>query len=245
MGLCPPFSFFFLLPETAFNLSLCIKRRHGDLSMESCSTSLVIEGMWVGGEWLPEPQNTPYSHFCLALIWDYFHSRKECTRKISHCTSLQFPSALFLNLQFNCSRLCSFWKPTWNTIEKLATARQTHSNSIWTGCFKLNLRQGGFCKPSDNGELCWRHRGWFSPFKCGHQIPAFSPCLVWGQTRFLKAFLNMSRGRNMTQGQRARSTHSSQNISIVQQFLSRYSFCVCEVLQKQIMTCGCQTCPTL
>lgn len=131
------------------------------------------------------------------------------------------PFRSLLNLQFNCSGLCSFWKPTWNTIENLATALQIHCNSIWTGCFKLYLRQGGFCKPSDNGELCWRHRGWFSPFKWGHQIPAFSLCLVWGQTFFLKAFLNMSRGRNMTHGQR--SSHSSQNISIAQEFLRRYS----------------------
>lgn len=105
-----------------------------------------------------------------------------------------------LNRRFNCGRLCSSWKPTWNTIENLATARQIHGNSIRCGCFKLYLRQGGFCKPWDNGPLCWRHRGWFSPFKWGHQIPAFSPRSDWGQTFFLEAFLNTSSAPNAAQG---------------------------------------------
>lgn len=129
------------------------------------------------------------------------------------------PFRSLLNLQFNCSRLCSLLKPTRNTIENLAAARLIYGNSIRAGCFKLYLRRGGFCKPSDNGKLCWRHRGWFSPFKWGHQIPAFSLRLVWGQTSFLKAFLNMSTGGNTTQGQWACSAHSSEISGIFLMFL--------------------------
>lgn len=103
-------------------------------------------------------------------------------------------------LQCNCRWRPCPRKPSWNTTGKLAAARQIHCNPTGNGCFKLYLRQGGFCKASDNGELCWRHTGWFSPFKWGHQIPAVPLCLVWGQTFYLEAFLNMSRGRNVTHG---------------------------------------------
>lgn len=78
--------------------------------------------------------------------------------------------------------------------------RQMGGNPIWSCCFKLYLRQGGFCETLDNGELCWRRTGWFSVSEWGHQIPGLPLCSGPGQTFYLEAFLNLSRGRNVTHG---------------------------------------------
>ena len=60
--------------------------------VSASSTSPAVEKRNVGG--CQGHKNTPCSQVCVALIWDYFHSLKECTTKISPCTSLLFPSAL-------------------------------------------------------------------------------------------------------------------------------------------------------
>lgn len=153
--------------------------------------------------------------------------------EISHCTSLQFLSAPFLTYS---STVAGFVHSENQRETQLKTWQQNGRYIVTQSRLAaLNyLGQGGFCKPSDNGELCCRHRGWFSPFKWGHRIPAFSLCLVWGQTFFLKAFLNMSRGRNMTQGQWAQSSHSSKNIWIAQEFLLQYSFCLRSLFKSRL-----------
>lgn len=89
-------------------------------------------------------------------------------------------------------------KPTGNTIEMLAQLCRYIETQSALDALNSILGKAAFVNRQTMGSLL-RHWGWFSPFKWGTRYLAFSLCLVWGQTFFLKAFLNMSRGGNTTQ----------------------------------------------